>query len=112
MAVVSRVVQSGSRLGQAATFRIVAVGTTDQNNIPNRVLSNSSSGIMVSARGAIGASVVATSWTAASLVTGAMRIVRTTSKLFAISASDCMSAVPINGFMVQSQHVGPSVSVG
>ena len=53
--------------------------------------------VIVSASGATGASVATTSWRMVSLVTGAMRMLRTTSRLLPRSARDWMSALPISG---------------
>ena len=66
-------------LGTNAASLSFQIVRTDQNKIPNSLLSNSSSGIMVSASGASGARVATASCTMASFVIGAMRMVRTTS---------------------------------
>jgi hypothetical protein len=62
--------------------------------MPSNLFSSSSSGIIVSASGAIGASVAAASWMTISLLTGTGRMVFTTSWLLPRSASDWMSALP------------------
>src|SRR6266576_6565015 len=65
--------------------------------MPNSFFSSSSSGIMVSMSGTTGASVAATRRIKASLVIGAICIVRITSKLLPRSARDSMSPLPTNG---------------